>query len=500
MTPLRTGVELRPLVPDLHAFPDARSWSVRLRRPLVPLDEHDAALLQRHLAPLLEPPDRHLAAYQQARKAQHLAATSAVRIGDAIRGKAFASGRTIGDMSDSIFLVGDDGSVSEAPSTAYNAEAELQKLLADNIHLLPGAQINRENPRRWLLIKREAGVPNQEGGGGWWSIDHLAVDQDAVPTFVEVKRASDTRSRREVVAQMLDYAANGSVFWTPGQLRGWFEGDDPESATERLVGWLDPTEDEPENVADSFWQAVGTNLREGQIRLVFVADEIPASLQRLVEFLNEQMPRVEVLALEIRQYRATGSKTGALVPRLVGQTSRAQAAKERPASTAQRSARWTVDEVLEFVAQAGEEASAVAGAVRDWATAHPYIRITGGTGPSYPSLTMSADSGRVASRFPGVLSLYGYPHGGSPMLEIRIKRMCRTPPYNRDEARQRLTADLHALGIPRLDAENFLIDKRPNIPLTELTDGRVERLLSLLDRWIEDVRAHATEPETADET
>ncbi len=256
-----------------------------------------------------------------------------------------------------------------------------------------------------------------------------------MPTFVEVKRASDTRSRREIVAQMLDYAANGSVFWTPGQLRGWFEGDDPDSATEHLLSFLDPSEDETASVADAFWQAVGTNLREGRIRLLFVADEIPASLQRLVEFLNEQMPRVEVLALEIRQYRAVGSKTGALVPRLVGQTSRAQAAKERPASitqrpTAQRSARWTSDEVLEFVAQAGEEASAVAGAVRDWATAHRHIRIAGGTGPSYPSFTMFADSGRGASRSPGVLSLYGYEHGDRPMLEIRIKQMCRTPPYD----------------------------------------------------------------------
>ncbi len=43
----------------------------------------------------------------------------------------------------------------------------------------------------------------------------------------------------------------------------------------------------------------------GRIRLVFVADEIPATLQRLVEFLNEQMPTVEVLAVEIRQ-RITG--------------------------------------------------------------------------------------------------------------------------------------------------------------------------------------------------
>src|SRR5262249_41327220 len=87
---------------------------------------------------------------------------------------------------------------------------------------------------RWLMIKREAGIPNQEGGGDWWSIDHLVVDQDAVPTFVEVKRASDTRSRREVVAQMLDYAANGSALWTPERLRSRLEGDDPEAAAEPL--------------------------------------------------------------------------------------------------------------------------------------------------------------------------------------------------------------------------------------------------------------------------
>ena len=47
--------------------------------------------------------------------------------------------------------------------------------------------------------------------------------------FVDVKRASDARSRREVVAQMLDYAGNGSLFWTPEQLRGRVESDDPQT-------------------------------------------------------------------------------------------------------------------------------------------------------------------------------------------------------------------------------------------------------------------------------
>jgi len=398
-------------------------------------------------------------------------------------------------MSDSIFLLGDDGVLTEVSGAAYDAEAELQELLAGHVDLLPGAQINRDGPRRWLLVKREAGIPNQEGGGAWWSVDHLVVDQDAVPTFVEVKRASDTRARREVVAQMLDYAANGSAFWLPEQLRAWFEADDLESAIEQLITWLDSENDDPEDVAARFWDAVGANLREGRIRLVFVADEIPATLQRLVEFLNEQMPRVEVPAVEIRQYRAVGSKSVALVSRVVGQTSRAQAAKQRSVPAERRPARWTADEVLEQITQAGEDAAAVASVVYNWAESHPDIPLTGGTGVSYPSILMSADSGRAQSRFRGVLAVYASPQGESPMLEIRVKRMCRTPPYRRAETQERLLADLKALGIPRLDTEEALAGKRPNIPLSQLTGGRAERLLSLVDRWIHDIRAHATEPE-----
>ncbi len=331
-------------------------------------------------------------------------------------------------MSDSIFLVGDDGSLAEMASTAYEAEADLQKLLADNIHLLPGAQIDRDRPRRWLLVKREAGIPDREGGGGWWAVDHLAVDQDAVPTFVEVKRASDTRARREVVAQMLDYAANGSVFWTPGHLRRWFEGEDRQAAMEQLMDLLDQKDRDPDAVAEAFWQAVGTNLREGRIRLIFVADEIPASLQRLVEFLNEQMSRVEVLALEIRQYRADQSRASALVPRLVGQTARAQAVKEPAQAAARRPARWTAAEVLEALNTAGDSAAAVGAAVHSWAAAHPRILITGGTGTTDRSFTMAADTGRGTSPYVGVLGLYTTPRNGRPFVEIRIRPMLATPP------------------------------------------------------------------------
>jgi hypothetical protein len=71
-------------------------------------------------------------------------------------------------------------------------------------------------------VGREAALPDADDATGRWSVDHLFLDQDAVPTLVEVKRSSDTRIRREVVGQMLDYAANRVVYWPLDQLREFF--------------------------------------------------------------------------------------------------------------------------------------------------------------------------------------------------------------------------------------------------------------------------------------
>lgn len=60
---LREGVGLSPLTTGLHVFPDAKTWGTQLRRPLVPLDEHDAKMLKRYLTPLLQPLESHLGAY-----------------------------------------------------------------------------------------------------------------------------------------------------------------------------------------------------------------------------------------------------------------------------------------------------------------------------------------------------------------------------------------------------------------------------------------------------
>lgn len=215
----------------------------------------------------------------------------------------------------------------------YARESDFQRLLQDFPELLAGEQMNPSAPRKWLFIDREVPVPSEADGAGRWSLDHLFIDQDAVPTLVEVKRKSDTRLRREVVGQMLDYAANATAYLPDNTVRELFTatceaaGEDADvKLAEFIAGSME---------ASAFWEAVQTNLRQGRVRLVFVADLIPPELQRIVEFLNEQMSTAEVLAVEIRQYAGEGFSTH--IPRVIGQTA---AARERTQQTSARG-KWT---------------------------------------------------------------------------------------------------------------------------------------------------------------
>ncbi len=221
-----------------------------------------------------------------------------------------------------IFWKAPDGTLAEMRPAPYDSEAVLQQLLAEHPSLLVAGR----SDLRLLLIAREQGVPDQEGAYDRWSLDHLFVDSQAVPTLVEVKRATDTRIRREVVGQMLDYAANGVKHWPQGSLRERYE---------KTAGGLSQAEElfaefAPGDVMEEFWNQVETNLRAGVLRLVFVADRIPDSLRRIIEFLNEQMDRTEVIGVEVEQY--VGDEQVTLVPRILGRTTAAQRLKPRGGS------------------------------------------------------------------------------------------------------------------------------------------------------------------------
>jgi len=267
-------------------------------------------------------------------------------------------------MAGRIYLLNDNSDLMAMEEASYDSEKLLQDLLAEHPDLLAGEQINSEEPRRWLLVTREMSVPDEEDGSARWSLDHLFLDQDAVPTLVEVKRSSDTRIRREVIGQMLDYAANAVAYWPVEEIKAKFEGrcadsdEDPEEVLSTHLG--------EDHESAEFWQRVKTNLQAGRIRMVFVADSIPAELRRIVEFLNEQMDPAEVLAIEIKQFIGEGVKT--LVPRVLGQT---EAARQKKSSGTSAGKQWDEASFIDNLRlHRGDEEVAVAEKCLDWAKTH----------------------------------------------------------------------------------------------------------------------------------
>ena len=215
-------------------------------------------------------------------------------------------------MAEKIYIRTASGEIEPLAEREFETEAILEELIARHPELLAGEQMRPDDPLRWILVK-----PQMEIEG--WAVDLLLIDQHSYPTLVEVKRGSNREIRRAVVGQMLDYAATAAAVWSEGNIRAAFE--DSQDEPNEVIGVLLQDEDEPD--VDAFWERVATNLKANRLRLLFVADEIPAELERVVKFLNEQTrDNLEVLAVEVKQY--PGQFGDALVSRVIGQVDRSE--------------------------------------------------------------------------------------------------------------------------------------------------------------------------------
>jgi len=368
-------------------------------------------------------------------------------------------------MGGGIYLIQDDGRLVEMNEENYESEDLLQGLLAQHPNLLAGDQMDNSHPRRWLLVSRERGLPSEEGGVLRWAVDHLFLDQDAIPTIVEVKRSSDTRIRREVVGQMLDYAANAVVYWPVETVRAEFQAnhEDPQQAIADLLSGTDTEEEE-------FWQRVKTNLQAGKVRLVFVADEIPAELRRVVEFLNQQMDPAEVLAVEVKQYVGRDNLR-ALVPRVIGQTVEAQRKKSVAARTGKQWDEHTFMSDLE--ARRGSAETEVAGEILRWAT-QKRLHIWWGKGKQDGSFFPMVEHGGT---WHWLISVWTYGR-----VEIQFQMMRSRPPFDAEPKRLDLLQRLN--DIPNVSIPRDGIARRPSIALSVFVDKSVlDQLLATLD-WM----------------
>jgi hypothetical protein len=363
-------------------------------------------------------------------------------------------------MGGGIYLIQDSSRLVKLSEEAYDSEDFLQRLLAKYPDILAGDQIDPAAPRRWLLIKREKEVPSEEGGAGRWAVDHLFLDQDSVPTLVEVKRSTDTRIRREVIGQMLDYAANAVVYWPVETLRAQFEAGcrEAHNPDEVLSEFLNT----PDVDVEQFWQRTKTNLQAGKIRLVFVADVIPPELQRVVEFLNRQMDPAEVLAVELKQYTGRGIRT--LVPRVIGATKLQQPPPETP---------WDPPRFFkDLESRRGLKEAEVARRILGW-TEKEGLRIWWGKGKQNGSFFPMIDH-RGEPFWTVAVWTYG-------RIDIEFGNM-RRGPFNDEANRIELLKRLNEL--PGVSIPQDAITKYPSIKLSLLQEAKVlARFIEVLD-WV----------------
>ena len=363
-----------------------------------------------------------------------------------------------------IFLITELGQLVEMTEQPYDSEAVLQNLLASHPSIIAGDQLDPVVPRRWLLIAKEVSVPGEQDGSGRWSLDHVFLDQDAVPTIVEVKRSTDTRIRREVIGQMLEYAANAVVYWPSDMLRTRFDarceavGLDSKLVLEEFLG--------PEEDAEAFWERTKTNLQAGKVRLVFIADEIPPELLRIVEFLNKQMDPAEVIAIEIRQYVAKGNSSRTLIPRVLGQRPNTRGRPTR------ESRQWDERSFFaDLTERKGPEVAAAAQAIREWAS-HAMTRVWWGRGAQDGSMVLIYE-GDACSYYPATVWTYG-------RVEIGFQYLRTRPPFTDRALREELLRRLNQ--IPNVNLKADSIDKRPSISLSQLTsDTARQRFFEALE-------------------
>lgn len=372
-------------------------------------------------------------------------------------------------MSNPIFLIGKDDALIPMREKTYESEKILQELLAKYPDLLLLDEDDLAAPR-FILVKREAPVPVEPSDSGTFSLDHLFLDQNGIPTLVEVKRSSNTQLRREVVAQMLDYAANAVIYWSIESIQAMFNAtwQNHEQSSEMILQkFLGENAD-----INQYWITVKTNLAAGRIRMLFIADEIPKETRRIIEFLNGQMQYAEVLAIEIRQFVGEGVKT--LVPQIIGQTTQSVRTKNPVQGRT-----WTEETFMERLSNdRSEDEVNVARQILEWAKKRN-IELVWGKGASQGSCSFKLLGDSGCSKWMNIWT--------TGVIGFRFNCLRSNPPFDNDKIFLNFLQNLNSITGASFTEEqiNSWADRSVR---SSKCQGNLTKFFDLIDRTIEEIK------------
>jgi len=96
-----------------------------------------------------------------------------------------------------VYNIGSNGAAVQQNTAAYANEAELEAMIVQNPDIVPGFTLGDVE-----VVGQQINL-----NGGSLKIDVLLIDRSGLLTVVEAKLARNGESRREIVAQGLDYAS-----------------------------------------------------------------------------------------------------------------------------------------------------------------------------------------------------------------------------------------------------------------------------------------------------
>lgn len=185
-------------------------------------------------------------------------------------------------------------SLVRAPLQVGESEKWLQGLLFEHPELIPLDRIEGR-PTRLIPLCRELALPR---AGGAVFLDLLAVTDAGRLVLIECKLWRNPQARREVLAQILEYAA---------LLRRWTISD----LTARLKAQTGSTAANPAFAVVSratgltdeafFTDSLARNLRSGDFQLIVAGDGIREEVTAIAEHLGDQGARLALVEFQIWQ-------------------------------------------------------------------------------------------------------------------------------------------------------------------------------------------------------
>jgi hypothetical protein len=168
-----------------------------------------------------------------------------------------------------VYSIGSNGVAVQQTNEAYVNEAELESMIVQNPDIVPG------------FSRGDVEVVGQQIhlNGGSLKIDVLLIDRSGLLTVVEAKLARNGESRREIVAQGLDYASALAEY-------DFYDLDDAIGG--RLCGAIDRLCGGDEALRESLEETARARLAASDVNVHLALDEEVLELSRIVTFARRR--------------------------------------------------------------------------------------------------------------------------------------------------------------------------------------------------------------------